>query len=154
MISASPTVIFLAFPALIFSLAIGGALFFISTALYRLTIGEYIFNDYSHLPAAPHSGSWLSTLFLGDFGEIKNAAPAEAHIRWMKSLGGVYRYRHMFAVQRILLADPRAMMHILNKSSNYPKPDHTSIFLRSLLGEGLVSLAAIISPKREIQVTN
>lgn len=132
----------LAIPALLLSLAILGVIFFISLSLYRLTIGEY-FNSYSHIPAAPHSGSWLSTLLLGDFREIKEGAPASVHIRWMKSLGGVYRYRHMLNVQRILLADPKAMMHVLNKSSNYPKPGHTSIFLRSLLGEGLVSRRGI-----------
>lgn len=108
-------------------------------ALYRV-VAEKTSNPYKHIPAARHEGSWLSTLFLGDFESIKAADPVQQHVNWMRQMGPVYRYRHMFHVQRLFLADSRAMMHILNNSANYPKPDHTSTFLRAVLGNGLVTI--------------
>lgn len=108
-------------------------------SIYRITIGEW-FSPWKHIPKVKTTDS-LSLIF-GDFRGIKAAAPAEKHTEWMNDLGNVYRYRHMFNVQRILLADPKALVHILSPSRayQYPKPEYTSTFLTQVLGQGLVSI--------------
>ncbi|WFD30647.1 hypothetical protein MSPP1_001668 [Malassezia sp. CBS 17886] len=108
-------------------------------ALYRKTFGEW-FSEWKHIPKV-HTNDRLSLIF-GDFREIKQAQPGEKHTEWMHALGPVYRYRHMFFVQRILLADPKGLIHVLSpaKAYQYPKPEYTSAFLMAALGDGLVSI--------------
>ena len=108
-------------------------------ALYRMTIGE-LFNPWKHIPKVKTTDP-LSLIF-GDFRVIKAADPAQQHVVWMNKLGQVYRYRHMFYVQRVLLADPKALIHVLSpaKAYQYPKPEYTSSFLAAVLGDGLVSI--------------
>lgn len=116
-------------------------------------IHAIISTTHAHIPAARHRGSWLSTLFLGDFQAIKDVPPGQQHLEWMRELGPVFQYRHMFYVQRLLLADPRAMMHILNRSSNYPKPEHTTTFLSVVLGNGLVTAEGAAHKRQKKIVT-
>jgi hypothetical protein len=47
---------------------------------------------------------------MGDFGAIKAAQPGEQHAEWIKQLGSVFRYRHMFGTPRIFISDPKAML--------------------------------------------
>ena len=107
-------------------------------ALYRMTIGEW-FSSWKHIPKVTTTDPLA--FFFGDFRKIKAAAPGQQHVQWMDPLGPVYRYRHMFYVQRVLLADPKAMLHVLSpaKAYQYPKPEYTSAFLTAVLGAGLVS---------------
>ncbi|PKI84342.1 hypothetical protein MVES1_001537 [Malassezia vespertilionis] len=108
-------------------------------AFYRMTIGEW-FNNWKFIPKVKTSDP-LAFIF-GDFRAIKSVAPGEQHVEWMNKLGPVYRYRHMFFVQRVLLADPKALVHVLSpaKAYQYPKPEYTSAFLTAALGQGLVSI--------------
>ncbi|KAE8250685.1 hypothetical protein A4X13_0g4493 [Tilletia indica] len=108
---------------------------------YRYLVGEYFNNPVGHIPKVKHTGSILSTIFMGDFAAIKAAAPAAQHIEWMAELGPVYRYRHAFFVQRVLLADPKAMLWLTTQQNSYkfPKPEHTSAFLAAMIGHGLVA---------------
>lgn len=108
-------------------------------SLYRMTVDEWT-SSWKHIPKVKTTDP-LSLIF-GDFRAIKNAPPADKHVEWMNQLGPVYRYRHMFYVQRILLADPKALIHVLSpaKAYQYPKPEYTSAFLTAALGEGLVSI--------------
>lgn len=119
-------------------LALLAAVSFSLVAISRL-ISERTSHGNQHIPAVRHASSWLNTLFLGDFQAIKDASPGEMHVQWMRELGPVFRYRHILFVERILLADPRAMMHVLNHSAKYPKPEHTTTFLSAVLGNGLVT---------------
>ena len=109
-------------------------------ALYRMTIGEW-FSSWKHIPKVTTTDPLA--FFFGDFRKIKAAAPGQQHVQWMDQLGPVYRYRHMFYVQRVLLADPKAMLHVLSpaKAYQYPKPEYTSAFLTAVLGAGLVSVS-------------
>ncbi|WFD35878.1 hypothetical protein MCUN1_002746 [Malassezia cuniculi] len=108
------------------------------TAFYRMTIGE-IFNPWKHIPKVKSTDP-LSIIF-GDFRAIKTSQPSEKHVEWMDELGPVYRYRHMFQVQRVLLADPKALLHVLSPSRayQYPKPEYTSQFIAAVIGDGLVA---------------
>lgn len=108
-------------------------------SLYRMTIGEML-NPWKFIPQVKSTDPLR--LIFGDFRAIKKADPGEQHVEWMNELGPVYRYRHTFNVQRVLLADPKALLHVLSPSRayQYPKPDYTSAFLRSVLGEGLVAI--------------
>lgn len=108
-------------------------------AFYRMTIGEW-FSSWKHIPKVKTTDPL--SLFFGDFRAIKAAQPGEQHVKWMNELGPIYRYRHMFYVQRVLLADPKALIHILSpaKAYQYPKPEYTSAFLTAALGQGLVSI--------------
>lgn len=108
-------------------------------AVYRATIGEW-FSAWKHIPKVKTTDPF--SLFFGDFRAIKAAQPGEQHVEWMHKLGPIYRYRHMFYVQRVLLADPKALVHVLSpaKAYQFPKPEYTSAFLTAALGEGLVSI--------------
>ncbi|WFD01272.1 hypothetical protein MYAM1_004034 [Malassezia yamatoensis] len=108
-------------------------------AVYRMTFGEW-FSPWKHIPKVKSKDPL--GLFFGDFRAIKAAQPGEQHVEWMNQLGPVYRYRHMFQVQRVLLADPKALIHVLSpaKAYQYPKPEYTSAFLTAALGQGLVSI--------------
>lgn len=108
-------------------------------SLYRMTMGEMI-HPWRHIPKVKSTDP-LKILF-GDFRAIKKAEPGEQHVKWMNELGPVYRYHHTFNVPRVLLADPKALLHVLSPSRayQYPKPEYTSTFLRSVLGDGLVSI--------------
>ncbi|CAD6971861.1 unnamed protein product, partial [Tilletia controversa] len=132
-------------PLVVIALVILGVSLFLGNLvagiLYRYFIGEYYNNPVAHIPKVKHTGSFLSTIFMGDFAAIKAAAPAAQHIEWMASLGPVYRYRHAFFVQRVLLADPKAMLFLTTQQNSYkfPKPEHTSTFLAAAIGNGLVA---------------
>lgn len=108
-------------------------------AIYRMTFGEW-FSSWKHIPKVKSTDPL--SLFFGDFRAIKEAQPVEKHVEWMNKLGPIYRYRHMFQVQRVMLADPKAMIHVLSpaKAYQYPKPEYTSAFLTAALGQGLVSI--------------
>lgn len=108
-------------------------------AVYRATIGEW-FSPWKHIPKVKTTDPLA--LFFGDFRAIKAAQPGEQHVQWMNELGPIYRYRHMFEVQRVLLADPKALIHVLSpaKAYQFPKPEYTSAFLTAALGQGLVSI--------------
>lgn len=108
-------------------------------AVYRMTYGEW-FSPWKHIPKVKTTDPLA--LFFGDFRAIKAAQPGEQHVQWMNELGPIYRYRHMFMVQRVLLADPKALVHVLSpaKAYQYPKPEYTSAFLTAALGQGLVSI--------------
>lgn len=107
-------------------------------SLWRMTIGEWT-SPWKHVPKVRGTDQ-LAPIF-GDFRGIKNKPPGAQHVEWMNELGPVYRYRHMFNVQRVLLADPKALIYVLSPSKAYqfPKPEHTSAFLQAALGDGLVS---------------
>ncbi|KAK0543580.1 hypothetical protein OC846_004391 [Tilletia horrida] len=109
--------------------------------LYRFFIGEYYNNPVKDIPKVKHTDGLLKTLIMGDFARIKAARPAAQHIEWMQDLGPVYRYRHAFYVQRVLLADPKAMLWLTTQQNSYkfPKPEHTAAFLAAMLGHGIIS---------------
>ena len=94
----------------------------IAAAVYRLTIGEW-FNSWKFVPKVKTTDPL--SLFFGDFRAIKMSQPGEKHVEWMNELGPVYRYRHMFGVQRVMLADPKALLHVLSpaRAYQYPKPE-------------------------------
>ncbi|KAL9939420.1 hypothetical protein V8E36_001237 [Tilletia maclaganii] len=130
--------------ALIGLVLLGMSLFIgklVAEMLYRYFIGEWYNNPVAHIPKVKHTDSLLKTIVMGDFGRIKAAAPAAQHIEWMAELGPVYRYRHAFYVQRVLLADPKAMLWLCTQQNSYkfPKPEHTSAFLATMIGHGLVA---------------
>ncbi|KAK0520953.1 hypothetical protein OC834_002118 [Tilletia horrida] len=138
------TVALLAPLALIGIVLVGVSLFManiVGGMLYRYFIGEYYNNPVRHIPKVKHADGILKTIVMGDFARIKAAAPAAQHIEWMQSLGPVYRYRHAFYVQRVLLADPKAMLWLTTQQNSYkfPKPEHTSAFLAAMIGHGLVA---------------
>ncbi|WFD23411.1 hypothetical protein MEQU1_002100 [Malassezia equina] len=125
--------------ALVLALPVVFVLNQIIGGIYRMTIGEW-FTPWKHIPKVKQTDPLA--LFFGDFRAIKSQQPADQHVKWMNELGPVYRYRHMFQVHRILLADPKAMSYVLSpaKAYQYPKPEYTSAFLTAVLGEGLVSI--------------
>ncbi|WFD30645.1 hypothetical protein MSPP1_001666 [Malassezia sp. CBS 17886] len=108
-------------------------------ALWRMTIGEW-FSPWKHIPQV-RSTDRLSFLF-GDARSIMNAQPGAMHKQWMDELGSVYRYRNMFYTQRVLISDPKALLHIFSPSMSYqyPKPAYVSQVLRAALGDGLVTI--------------
>jgi cytochrome P450 len=110
----------------------------IAAAVYRLTIGEW-FNSWKFVPKVKTTDPL--SLFFGDFRAIKMSQPGEKHVEWMNELGPVYRYRHMFGVQRVMLADPKALLHVLSpaRAYQYPKPEYTSQLIAAIIGDGLVA---------------
>lgn len=108
------------------------------TSLYRMTIAAYL-NPWKHIPSVKTTDPL--SIFFGDFRAIKAAQPSEKHVEWMNELGPIYRYRHLFNVERVLLADPKALLHVLSPSRayQYPKPEYTSQFIAAVIGDGLVA---------------
>lgn len=104
-----------------------------------LSVHVFQTDDYNHIPR-PKLSSWFFPLF-GHLGAIRAARPAEAHLGWNKELGTeVYVYRGSLYAPRIMLADSRAMNHVLGQAHSYefPKPAQTRKFLLELLGDGLL----------------
>lgn len=137
---SSPVQLLLLIIALPFLSVLAFFLYFLSFAFARL-VSVHILrsDDYANLPR-PRHGTWTFPVF-GDFPAIRKAPPAEAHLEWMQELGTpVYAYRGIFYSPRLLLADPKALGYLLGSahSYEYPKPSGTRLFLKSLLGEGLL----------------
>jgi hypothetical protein len=122
------------------AIAVLFASYLLSKSIYRLLSVNVLQNDiYKHLPR-PSKLSWLAPLY-GDLGVIREAQPAEAHIEWIKKLqSNVYVYRGALYSPRLLMADARAMNHVLGQgqSYEYPKPEGSRKFLEELLGNGLL----------------
>ncbi|WFD30646.1 hypothetical protein MSPP1_001667 [Malassezia sp. CBS 17886] len=108
-------------------------------SLWRMTIGEW-FSPWRHIPKVKSTDNF--SFFFGDFRAIRDAAPGEMHVKWMKELGPVYRYRHFFSMPRVIITDPKGLQHMFSPSMSYqyPKPSYISGLLRAVLGEGLVTI--------------
>lgn len=125
---------------LAFTLLFALTVYFLGITAWRITKARILHNDgYDHIPRPQHTSKWWS--ILGDLPEIRDAPPAEAHIKWSRELKSeVYIYRAMFYLPRLILADSKAMNYILGQqnSYNFPKPEQTRQFLDNLLGNGLL----------------
>lgn len=130
---------------LLFGIVLSGIVAILISYLSYLSVSRllsvHLFqsDDYSQIPR-PKLSSWLFPLF-GHLDAIRAARPAEAHLRWNKSLGTeVYVYRGALYSPRLMLADARAMNYVLGQahSYEYPKPNQTRKFLLELLGDGLL----------------
>lgn len=110
--------------------------------LRRVFVAHVLGADmYRHIPQ-PAFPSIKKAAFSGHLDVIRQAEPAEAHLRWAKELNScVYVYRVMFYVPRLFICDAKGIMHILSQQNAYdfPKPPETRRFLSTLLGNGLVT---------------
>lgn len=117
------------------------AAYFLSIAFIRVVQVHILHSErYENVPRPKHSSSFWWPI-LGDIPDIRQAPPSEAHIRWARELDSdVYVYRALFYMPRLLVADPKALNHVLGQqhSYEYPKPESTRRFLDSLLGNGLL----------------
>ncbi|CAO1625010.1 unnamed protein product [Parajaminaea phylloscopi] len=108
----------------------------------RFVAAEILGNDlYRNIPQPPFPSVWSAPI-VGHIPVIKAAEPAAAHLAWARELNSfVYVYRALFYVPRLLIADPKGVMHILSQQNAYdfPKPVETRKFLLALLGNGLVT---------------
>ncbi|PWN54020.1 hypothetical protein IE53DRAFT_60060 [Violaceomyces palustris] len=96
-------------------------------------------DPYVHLPRPKHSDR-LFPIF-GDLYTVFKSPPTVPLLRWAKEVNSsVYVYRGLFYSPRLLLADSRAMLHVLSaaNSYSYPKPQGTRRALKSILGEGVL----------------
>lgn len=124
-------------PVVILALAVA---WFVGLALYRVFGLHVLRTDiYSAIPRPPHKSKYFA--LFGDLPEIRRTPPADAHIAWERELkSSVYVYRALFYQPRVILADPKALNHILGQANSYsyPKPEGARNFLIDLLGNGLL----------------
>ncbi|CAO1618708.1 unnamed protein product [Sympodiomycopsis kandeliae] len=125
-------------PLILFSLFVGRA---VLSMVWRIIKVHILRTDiYDHLPVPRHP-DWRWPLF-GHFPLVWQSEPAQAHLQWIDELkSDVYVYRGLFYDNRLMIGDARGIMHILsqNQCYQYPKPESTRIFLRGLLGDGILS---------------
>ncbi|KAF7297469.1 Cytochrome P450 [Mycena indigotica] len=91
----------------------------------------------------PMSSSWL----YGNMRELLLSTQYGAfEFAWQKTFGPVYRVKACFGRQRVLLADPQAMAHVLSS----PDFEHTPTFEHTTaLVEGVLSLSYVQGGQHE-----
>lgn len=111
------------------------------TTVLRLIAVHITHSDiYDDLPC-PKWPDWRAPL-LGHIPKVWLSPPAVAHLDWIDEVqSNVYVYRGLFYSNRIFIADPRAVTHILSQAQcyDYPKPKQVRKFLTNILGEGILS---------------
>lgn len=85
----------------------------------------------------------------GSLPELLEAEPGVQHTRWVRAHGGLVRYMAFFGEERILLADPAALNHVLLANAyDYPKPNEVRGNLSRLLGKGVLFAEGASLPSR------
>ncbi|XP_041358436.1 cytochrome P450 4B1-like [Gigantopelta aegis] len=113
-----------------------GSIFTATWMVYRLAIYPYM----SVLRKIP--GRQRNNIFIGNMGEILKGEPVDPFVKWITEMkSGFIRYHHLLGYQRIVVAEPEAMKHILiTHAKNYVKPAFLFRILMRFTGRGLLCL--------------
>ena len=107
----------------------------------------------SLLPGPPIRYS-LNSLVWGHVSERNDAAsggPLHVETRWAKEYGPLYRYKGFFGSDRIVVADSRALHHILRaQTSVFPKPKSTRRVIEHLLGRGMITAEGVEHKRQRV----
>ncbi|KAI0267369.1 cytochrome P450 [Gloeopeniophorella convolvens] len=87
------------------------------------------------LPGPP-SYSWAT----GSFREDREFEAVAQQEEWLRQYGPVFRYHSFFGTQKVQMADPKGLNHILSHSFDFHKSITVRQSLGELLGEGLLSV--------------
>ncbi|KJE92064.1 hypothetical protein CAOG_03091 [Capsaspora owczarzaki ATCC 30864] len=104
-----------------------------SYILYYVWLYPTYISTLRHLPGP--KGHWLT----GNMSDIFNEEPAAPHLRWAKQYGSYSTYR-VFLSERLLIADPEGIRHVLSAHpSRYARPLLATNLLKRVIGHALLT---------------
>ncbi|KAJ7745809.1 cytochrome P450 [Mycena maculata] len=103
-------------------------LYHIIPSVYRLFT-----NPLRHL-----GGPTNPSFFLGNFKQMMDDPPLTE--KWREEYGSNFMFKGLFSMSQLYTSDIKAVSHILNDTSVYPRSSHTRGSRRLLVGDGLLSL--------------
>ncbi|KAL7423550.1 hypothetical protein Q5752_001130 [Cryptotrichosporon argae] len=128
--------------------AIGGVIgLFVVTLLYLYPYRAWALT-YKALPG-PNPTHW----FWGNFKDIVNADPSEAHMKWIETNGPTLRYHLFLGSHRFFTADPVAVGFMLNHGDDFVKPAPARRQMADLLGDGVLTAEGDVH-RRQRRVLN
>jgi cytochrome P450 len=88
-------------------------------------------------------GPESSSFWLGNDADIRyQNEVGDCEFKWMREYGSAWRRAGCFGTDRLMLADPKAIKHILHSagSYHYPKAAERAHILKQVTGNGLVTV--------------
>jgi cytochrome P450 len=82
-----------------------------------------------------------SSFWLGNEADIRyQNEVGDCEFKWMREFGSAWRRAGCFGADRLMLADPKAIKHILHSAGyHYPKTVERAHFIKLISGDGIVS---------------
>ncbi|KIJ54870.1 hypothetical protein M422DRAFT_24767 [Sphaerobolus stellatus SS14] len=118
------------------------------SGLVQLMVSQY-FSQLGELKCPP-----VPSFFWGHLQLLHDAENTNLHIKWMEGLGSIFTYRGFIGGYRLVAMDPRAIMHILSKPHEYPKPGFVRDTLATMAGEQGLLVVENETHRRQRKILN
>ncbi|KZT27436.1 cytochrome P450 [Neolentinus lepideus HHB14362 ss-1] len=91
-------------------------------------------------PSISHIRGPRPELFFGNVRHIIKRSNVEAMLEWQEEFGSVFRFQGFFGSKKLIVADPKALHHILNTAAyEFPKPGAFRAVIRAISGPNIVA---------------